>query len=360
MDLDDLLDEFEISSQEPKSQPKQPDKTKTNRDDLDDLLDEIQIDTLPKLFKKPSGSSQRCLNLVSCTHLKCLQCDFQCQYFDGFEWTTVEYLTFRNHFPDRQKLRQYLKPLKGYYSYSFPDFTQPLDYVAFAVVILSIIVYFGCILIQLPRLRKGKFYAKYLVIVFAFCLVYSCIKLVYVYTDSPPIVHCFYGITGMLAIVSSVLLDGELLKCFCAVSTRLTRKTVAYLQLGMAGATYIRLGFLGSPFPSWLKIWYNYFTGAYTIIVLLYEQWQLYMIITLARHRIIESRSETVSMVSMQDETAKTVHKPNRDVIHAENMIMKRVITLLVIMVLSNTFTIINPIFSSLIFDGIQKMTLGQ
>jgi len=56
-------------------------------------------------------------NQKSCSKLRCTSCDFNCIYFNDYEWTNnVDYLFFRNHVPNTEKLLQELKPKKGYTS----------------------------------------------------------------------------------------------------------------------------------------------------------------------------------------------------------------------------------------------------
>jgi len=52
----------------------------------------------------------------SCNKLRCTSCDFNCMYFKNYEWSNnVDYLFFRNHVPNTDKLSKELIPKKRIY-----------------------------------------------------------------------------------------------------------------------------------------------------------------------------------------------------------------------------------------------------
>ncbi|KAI8906708.1 hypothetical protein EDD86DRAFT_248303 [Gorgonomyces haynaldii] len=194
----------------------------------------------------------------------------------------------------------------GTYLYVFPGFINALDYFALLLVIGVMLTYIFCMIRLWPDLRLGKFYAKALYATFICCLLWNTFKLIYVYSDSPPWVNWAYSSLGLISQSMAVLIDGEILKAFSAISKVLTAVTVRRMQytllvlhLIMAGGTYIRVFYIGGTFPDWLVIWYRY--GYVSFIIL--------TVFSLARVHYHQRKE----VEHMQQSSALTVEQPDEE-----------------------------------------------
>ncbi|KAI8914129.1 hypothetical protein EDD86DRAFT_244358 [Gorgonomyces haynaldii] len=165
--------------------------------------------------------------------------------------------------------------------YPIPQFNSPWDYFALFLIIIVMLAYLVCMVRLWPALRQNKFYAKALYVAFIACLVWNIFKLIYVYSDSPPWVNWAYSSLGLISQSLAVLIDGEILKAFCAISKVVTPKMVTRLQycllalhVTLAGSTYVRVFYIGNHFPNWLILWFRFGYAIFVILQQLLELWQ--------------------------------------------------------------------------------------
>ncbi|KAL5260969.1 hypothetical protein ACHWQZ_G006867 [Mnemiopsis leidyi] len=142
--LDEEMDAFLKSLEEEeegstKSQ-KQPPKRKTKpvndplADDLDSILNDPDFETDRRKSEKPTklqrnppkkcsvvyiGKKESPISQVSCPNIRCMKCDCGVVCFNDFDWDgNIEYLFLRNNYPDFERLKSRLKPVKGVFAYA--------------------------------------------------------------------------------------------------------------------------------------------------------------------------------------------------------------------------------------------------
>lgn len=126
IDIEDLLDELGMSIDKKQSNTKAATKPGLIGDIvIDDLINELGIYPPTQFSSQTSvtaestkfgasktkckppyiGRKDKDTLMVPCNKLRCLNCDFNCVTLMDRTWmTTLDYLFFRNHFPDQEKI----------------------------------------------------------------------------------------------------------------------------------------------------------------------------------------------------------------------------------------------------------------
>ncbi|KAI8908297.1 hypothetical protein EDD86DRAFT_207264 [Gorgonomyces haynaldii] len=247
------------------------------------------------------------------------------------------------------------------------------------------LAYLVCMVRVWPALRQNKFYAKALYVAFVSCLVWNIFKLIYVYSDSPPWVSWVYSSLGLISQSLAVLIDGEILKAFCAISKVVTPKMVTRLQycllalhVTLAGSAYIRLLYLGTRFPNWLVLWYRYGYALFVILQQLLELWQILMIFWLAvTHQKQRNDIQRMEQLTGVEYVSKD-HEQLQDVRRVLYILVGSLVILWLggavtaydffntqswsidIQIIGNTVCSVSPILSCFVLEFIQNMNFKK
>ncbi|KAI8912759.1 hypothetical protein EDD86DRAFT_202183 [Gorgonomyces haynaldii] len=267
--------------------------------------------------------------------------------------------------------------------YAVPKFDTTTDYIALILIIAVMASEIVCMLLLLRDFMLDKFYAKALYGVFICCIIWNIFKLIYVYSESPPVVNFIYSTLGVITVTVGVLVDGEILKAFLVLAKRLKPVHVTRLQIGIiiahftiGGGTYMRVFYLGRPFPQWLQSWYTYGYFTFTLVVQLIELWQIVMILYFVRVRMkMKQRLNTSSNLNSSSDEKDTsgllkmmlcvlvliiVLQWTAGAITAWDFTRKYGESNINTQIIANTLGLINPILSYVIFSAIQHISLRK
>ncbi|KAI8913447.1 hypothetical protein EDD86DRAFT_245084 [Gorgonomyces haynaldii] len=271
----------------------------------------------------------------------------------------------------------------GTYAYKhFPDFTDPLDYLTLIIIVLTLIGFLVVFGMQLRYFRWDARYIQALIGVLFSCIAFTVLKLLYLFTDSPPIINALYVVFGCVSVLLSFLVDAELFKKFVPMSKSIQEHHISRLQHFGCTSMYIRLFYVGKPFPLWLTIWYTVGYSGSLLITQIIEFCQVICIALLCRQLVVDRRrfnGQLATNISIQSINQEERRQEEREQDHGLIRIFVTLSLMILLQgcggiltiydflaslesvnyqVIGNTLTVMNPILSYAVFSGLQRVTI--
>ncbi|KAI8914151.1 hypothetical protein EDD86DRAFT_259221 [Gorgonomyces haynaldii] len=193
------------------------------------------------------------------------------------------------------------KPISNALTMPHVKYLLSLYQISDILVLLFLLIVFLMHLLCIPiafRIFGTQSVTRMMVPVFLLHAIALIVSWIHLYFDSPPVFATLCAISVVLAGATTMLVDAEILKNFCIMSTFLTPKMVTKLQIGLCGLTFCaivghlgQLFYLGVPPPAFIDGLNVFVTPGVVIITNLLHFLQLLYILKLTYVQMIESKN---------------------------------------------------------------------